>query len=293
MSVIRLMSWNVNGIRANIKKGFWDNVATLRPHILGIQETKSDATIMESGVLSHPEYAMHYHSATIKKGYSGVATLSLVGDPTKDKQLFSQSRPAPESVDLQIQGVSYGVGDAEFDQEGRLVITHYTASVAGKEVLEFSLLNGYHPQGGRGPHRVEYKIAFYARVLQIALDLRAQGKKVILCGDFNTTVTDIDLARPKENRNTTGCLPEERAALNTFFTAGFIDTFRHFYPDQAQAYTYWDQITRARERNVGWRIDYVLVDQSLLPFLQDAYICPQILGSDHCPVGIDLKIPAQ
>jgi exodeoxyribonuclease-3 len=168
--------------------------------------------------------------------------------------------------------------------EGRTVITEYqTGSGNG-----FTLINAYYPQGGRGQHRIDYKIEFYAEIFRLVQDLKNQNKKVILCGDFNTTVTDIDLARPKENRNVTGCLPEERAALNWFFEAGFVDSFRYFHPDQTGAYTYWDQITRARERNVGWRIDYFLVDQDLLPHLKSATIHEQIYGSDHCPVSIEL-----
>jgi exodeoxyribonuclease-3 len=120
--------------------------------------------------------------------------------------------------------------------------------------------------------------------------LRNQGEKVFLCGDFNTTITDIDLARPKENKNTTGCLPEEREALDWFLKDGFVDTFRHFYPDLAGQYSYWDQITRARERNVGWRIDYFLADESTLPFIKTAFILMEVVGSDHCPVGIELDI---
>ncbi len=183
-------------------------------------------------------------------------------------------------VDFQI-----GLGQEKFDVEGRVVITFY--QINGSKL---ALINAYYPQGGRGQFRIEYKIDFYRAVLAQALKLKKSGHLVILCGDFNTTVADIDLARPKENRQTTGCLPEEREALNWFFEAGFEDSFRHFYPNQAGAYTYWDQITRARERNVGWRIDYFLVDQDLLPNLKKAQIHSEIFGSDHCPVSIDLEI---
>jgi exodeoxyribonuclease III len=120
--------------------------------------------------------------------------------------------------------------------------------------------------------------------------LRDKGECVILCGDLNTTVADIDLARPKENHKTTGCLPEEREALDWFLRDGFVDSYRHFYPEKEAAYSYWDQITRARDRNVGWRIDYFLVDQKLLPYLKDAYIWSEVMGSDHCPVGVDLDL---
>jgi exodeoxyribonuclease-3 len=170
--------------------------------------------------------------------------------------------------------------------EGRLVETE-VSDLEGKYL--FTLINAYYPQGGRGPHRIEYKIEFYREVKKRTQELQKLGKKIVLCGDFNTTVGDIDLARAKENRKTTGCLPEEREALDWFLKDGFLDSFRHFYPEAADRYSYWDQITRARERNVGWRIDYFLVDKNLQENLKAADIHDQVMGSDHCPVSIELE----
>lgn len=285
--MLRLVSWNVNGIRANIKKGFWENVNILKPDVIGIQETKSDETIMRSGVVDTPIFDMVFHSCSMKKGYSGVATFhykKAVGQDELIPNILEQNDPK-----LTLISSSVGLGDEKFDIEGRVVTTKYSIVSPKTEIKNFVLINGYYPQGGRDG-RVPYKIEFYKKMHEYASNLRANGENVILCGDLNTTVGDIDLARPKENRKTTGCLPEEREALDWFLNDGFIDTFRHFYPDREGAYSYWDQITRARERNVGWRIDYFLVDKKLLPYLKDAYIWQEVMGSDHCPVGIDLDL---
>ncbi len=272
--MFRIISWNVNGIRAGIKKGFWEKLDLLQADVLGVQETKAGADIMNSGVLDNPNYNLNFHSCTMKSGYSGVATLSKKN--TWDGKL------------LEVTSNQVGLGVEDFDVEGRLILTKYKTDSA--KLPSFILINAYYPQGGRGPHRIEYKIKFYKEVKKLADKLRSEGENVFLCGDFNTTVGDIDLARPKENRKTTGCLPEEREALDWFLKDGFVDTFRHFYPTLEGQYSYWDQITRARERNVGWRIDYVLADEKLLPLIKDAFILQDVMGSDHCPVGISLDI---
>jgi exodeoxyribonuclease-3 len=273
--MIKLVSWNVNGIRAITKKGFWDNIKSISPDILGIQETKADIDIMNGGAGDNFEYSMNFHSASNRKGYSGVATyisLKWVNERLK-------------FVDWTI-----GLGIEEFDLEGRIVRAHFEYNNAKASFDKIVVINGYYPQGGRGPERIEYKIKFYKAVFDLAEDYRRKGYAVILCGDFNTTVTDIDLARPKENRKTTGCLPEEREALNWFLKGDYIDTFRHFYPDKPDMYSYWDQITRARERNVGWRIDYFIVSKELEKYLVDAEILMEIIGSDHCPVTVTLDL---
>jgi exodeoxyribonuclease III len=269
--MIRLVSYNVNGVRANIKKGLWENISSLKLDILGIQETKSDEQIMLSGVADNENFNLSFHSCSMKKGYSGVATYSK------------------KSSSIELTSSTIGVGDEKYDCEGRMVITKYQLKNPKTDIKTLTLLNGYYPQGGR-EGRVEYKIGFYKQVLELAKKLQKNGENVLLCGDLNTTVADIDLARPNENRKTTGCLPEEREALNWFVKAGFIDTFRYFYPEKANIYSYWDQITRARERNVGWRIDYFLADKKILPYIKGAFIWEKIMGSDHCPVGIDLDI---
>jgi exodeoxyribonuclease III len=286
---LKLVSWNVNGIRAVVKKGFWDNLKTINPDIWSLQETKSDGEIMDklygkhhpdkdnkSGLFTSDidleteqidDFGILWHSSTMRKGYSGVATFW-------------------KHHKVSITEYKIGIGDPTYDVEGRLVETQI-CSRDGQYL--FTLINAYYPQGGRGPHRIEYKIGFYQQVKLRTQELKKQGKKVVLCGDFNTTVSDIDLARAKENRKTTGCLPQERDALDWFIKDGFIDSFRHFYPDMPDRYSYWDQITRARERNVGWRIDYFLVDKDLENNLKSADIHDQIMGSDHCPVSIELE----
>lgn len=310
---IKLLSWNVNGIRAGLKKGLLEKIAEINPDIWCIQETKADTETM-AGLckeLGYQNYASQndslmdveksslksilWSSCSNKKGYSGVANLFT------------------ERPDLVLKNYQIGLGIEEFDVEGRVVVTEFEA---GQGKLNFALINGYYPQGGRGPHRVEYKLRFYNEINLLAKKYLDKGINVILCGDLNTTIGDIDLARPKENAKTTGCLPEERVALNwlvndTFFDPNklvisnpdfqkfadlkvdkidLVDTFRHFYPDLEGKYSYWDQITRARERNVGWRIDYFLADKGLLPKLKSATILDQVMGSDHAPVILEIEI---
>lgn len=273
--MLNLISWNVNGIRAAVKKGFWEKVSDIKADILGVQETKAGPEIMEAGAGDNVDFVTKYHSCTMKAGYSGVAILT-------------KKKACDDKIKLEIISSQAGLGIEEFDVEGRFVMTKY--KTGSEKLPHFTLINCYYPQGGRGPERIEYKIEFYKKVKEVASKLRASGEKIFLCGDFNTTVGDIDLARPKENRKTTGCLPEEREALDWFLKDGFVDTFRHFYPDLVGQYSYWDQITRARDRNVGWRIDYFLADETTLPFIKDAFILADVMGSDHCPVGISLDI---
>ena len=179
-------------------------------------------------------------------------------------------REAPLNVEM-------GLGIEEFDREGRTIIAEYS---------DFVLLNSYFPNGSRDHNRVPYKLAFYDAFLDKCEALRAAGKRVIFCGDVNTAHREIDLARPKENQNVTGFLPEERAWLDKIISLGYVDTFRHFYPDLAEQYTWWHQVTFARARNVGWRIDYFFAAPEALPMVVDAFILPDVMGSDHCPVGL-------
>lgn len=301
LTTLRLVSWNINGIRATIRKQTWPDIVSLKPDIVSVQEIKATHEFMDTHEAQREDYYLDYTFATIRKGYSGVATYLHTGTfdhlhssslASLDDQhtlplntVDSNSSTEYETKPWHIQHVYIGLGSEEFDNEGRLV-THILYNPELNRTIAY--INGYYPQGGRGPHRIEYKIAFYQRVHALCEQYRQQGYSVILCGDFNTTVTDIDLARPKENRKTTGCLPEEREALNLFLQGGYTDTFRYLYPDMPDKYTYWDQITRARDRNVGWRIDYFIISNDLLDNLTDAYIWSDIMGSDHCPVGIDL-----
>jgi exodeoxyribonuclease-3 len=345
----KLYSFNVNGIRAIGKKGFWEWLESAQPDILAIQETKADDEIMRGLLSGHPNinltlldnqiidpsvnssashkpqllasnsgfnkilkqvqdgkglaqgdkggvlggestgklnYHLFWHSCSMKKGYSGTA-IFFKPEIFKNVEIFT------------------GLGNPKFDVEGR---------ITGLKTEHFTLINGYYPQGGR-EGRVPYKLEFYQELHDLVKRLENQGEKVVLCGDFNTTLQDIDLARPKENRKTTGCLPEERVAFSWILkpehfdvsqlqvtnpefsnleqkkieSLGFIDSFRHFFPDLKDKYSYWDQITRARERNVGWRIDYFNISPKLLPNLKSAQILDQITGSDHCPVEVELE----
>ncbi len=259
MSTFRLISWNVNGIRAVLKKGFWEIVENdLKPDILCLQETKADDSIMASGVLEKDGYDLAWHSCQLRKGYSGVATLSKI--PAQEKKA--------------------GLGLASFDPEGRVVVSDFG---------HFVLLNVYFPNGGKGPHRVEYKLKFYAACLDYCEKLRRSGKKIIITGDFNTAHQEIDLHDPKNNHKTTGFMPEERAWLDKLVTHGYHDTFRVLHPEQANIYTWWDLRTRSRDKNKGWRIDYFFASEELLPNIQEAFILPEVQGSDHCPVGLLVK----
>jgi len=256
--IITLLSWNVNGIRSAVRKGF-DNFLTVeKPTILGLQEIKiSDEARVKHG-LAFPDWKEYWHPAS-RPGYSGTAVLSGL---------------EPVSVKMEF-------GDAILSAEGRLVELDFES---------FVFLNVYFPNGKSGPERLEYKMAFYRAFLKHLLSLKRAGRAVIFCGDVNTAHTELDLARPKENAKVSGFLPIEREWIDEVVSAGFIDTFRHFFPEKRDCYSWWDQKSRARERNVGWRIDYFFISQDLLPKLEEAMILSEVEGSDHCPVGIKLKL---
>lgn len=261
---IRIFSWNVNGIRAISKKGLYDWIENEKPDVLCIQETKAlrdqvEADKAASGLLNLKGYESCWFSAE-KKGYSGVATFSNI--------------PGFQSAG----GFVKDDPEHKFNTEGRVVVSEFD---------DFVLWNVYFPNGGRGPERVQYKLDFYEHCLKIWEKTRKK-KKLIICGDFNTAHKEIDLARPKENVKTSGFLPEERAFLDKIFSMGYVDIFRRFNQEAGQ-YTYWDQITRARLRNVGWRIDFFVVTDDTVPFIKNAFIMQDIMGSDHCPLGIELS----
>ncbi|MGL4758137.1 MAG: exodeoxyribonuclease III [Patescibacteria group bacterium] len=258
-----IMTWNINGIRASIKKGLWDKIDIIKPDVFCFQETKADTLIMETADIQHLEYDLVFNSCKIKKGYSGVANFY-----SKDVNIIEHDKLLHEQ---------------QFDDEGR-----YCSTLIEYKNTKLAIVNCYYPQGGR-EYRIPFKLDFYKAILKKSLEFKSMGYKCILLGDFNTTFADIDLARPKENRQTTGCLPEEREVLNDFVKAGFVDVFREFYPDKEAVYSYWDQITRARERNVGWRIDFFLVDSELKDSIEDVEYLMDTMGSDHCPVIINLK----
>jgi exodeoxyribonuclease III len=252
----KLISWNVNGIRAAERKGFLDWLSSSGADVVAVQETKAHPDQLSPGLLAPAGYQSAWNAAE-KKGYSGTVTYSKI---------------APGRVVT-------GLGELRFDTEGRVVI---------HEFEPFVFFNIYFPNGGRGPDWVAHKLAFYRRFLDVARDYMHAGRSVIATGDFNTAYAEIDLARPKENVDHSGFMPEERRGLGEFFEAGLIDTFRHLHPDLVK-YSWWDQVTRARERNVGWRLDYFLVSANLKENILSADIHEEVLGSDHCPVSLVLS----
>jgi len=251
----RLISWNVNGIRALWRKGFEAWLGQQSPDILCLQETKAQADQLPPSLLQPFGY-YSYWDYPERKGYSGVAIYS---------------RTPPEDV-------RRGFGVDRFDAEGRVLVGRYT---------DFTLFNVYFPNGKMGPDRLQYKLDFYDAFLDHLLARRAYGERIVVCGDFNTAHHEIDLARPKDNARTSGFLPEERAWMDRLVGNGFIDAFRRFNT-QPGNYTWWDLKTGARDRNVGWRLDYFFVSADLVDSLVDASIMGDVTGSDHCPVGLTL-----
>jgi exodeoxyribonuclease-3 len=256
MKKIRLLSWNVNGIRAIQKKGFIDWFKNENPDILCLQETKAHPDQLDDALKNVDGYESHF-SAAEKKGYSGVVT-------------YTKIKPV---------NVQNGLGIKKFDSEGRFIITEFD---------EFTLFNIYFPNGKASEERLHYKMEFYETFLKHCKKLLKEGKKIVVCGDVNTAHKEIDLARPKENSQTSGFLPQEREWIDKFLAAGFIDTFRIFNQEPEQ-YTWWDMVTRARERNVGWRIDYFYISENLKKNITSATIHSSVMGSDHCPIEIELK----
>lgn len=254
--MIKLLSWNVNGIRAAEKKGFPAWLQKESPDILCVQETKAQPDQLSPALLNPPNYHTFWNSA-VRKGYSGVATF------TKQKPIASRT----------------GFDVPRFDEEGRVVETEFS---------DFTLLNIYFPNGKASEERLQYKMEFYEEVLKYFEKLRKKKKKLIITGDVNTAHQPIDLKRPKENEMISGFLPIERAWIDKFLSKGYIDTLRVFRKEP-DLYTWWDMKTGARERNVGWRIDYFYISEDLKSNLKDAFILPEVMGSDHCPVGIKLK----
>jgi len=253
---LKLISWNVNGIRALEKKGFSDWLQSCGADIVMLQETKCNPEQL-SEALCRPDGFYAEWCAAEKRGYSGVATFS------RTEALAAR-----------------GLSEARFDTEGRVLISTFPA---------FTLFNIYFPSGSSGLERVGFKLDFYRRFLEVVREYIARSVRVVVAGDLNTAYAEIDLARPRENRKTSGFLPEERAALGEFFDAGLVDTFRHVRPAEAK-YSWWSQVTNARARNIGWRLDYFFVSQNLLPYVVDADIHPEVLGSDHCPVSLTLAL---
>lgn len=256
---MKIISWNVNGIRAWQKKGYLEWFLSESPDMFCLQETKAHPEQLTEDLRNPQGYHSYFDHSKGRKGYSGVAIYSKV---------------KPEKID-------YGLGVKALDQEGRFIALHFK---------DFVLINTYFPNGGGGPVRLKFKLDYYKAYLKYAEALRKKGKKIIFCGDINTAHTEIDLARPKENVSHTGFLPIERAWLDKVVGAGYIDVFRHFYPNKTGAYTYWDMYSFARDRNVGWRIDYFFVTPDLIKKVKKIEILSEVYGSDHCPILLEIGL---
>ena len=254
---IKIYSWNVNGIRAIQNKGFMMWFEKSGGDIICLQETKAQPEQIDDSLKNVKGYESYWFSAE-KKGYSSVA-------------IYTGIKPV---------NVKNGFDNPVFDIEGRAIMAEYE---------NFVLANVYFPNGGRGPERVKYKLDFYDELF-FYLEKNYRGRKgIIVVGDYNTAHKEIDLARPKENVKTSGFLPEEREWIDRLINLGYTDVFRNFNkkPDQ---YTYWDQISRARDRNIGWRIDYFLVTDDITDRIKKAEIHSKVMGSDHCPISIELSL---
>jgi exodeoxyribonuclease-3 len=255
---MKLISWNVNGLRALHRKGSWDWLIQQSPDIFCLQETKAHPNQLPEDVRNPLGYFPYFDHSKEKKGYSGVA-------------LYTKKKPLH---------VEHGIGIAEFDAEGRTLVADFG---------DFVVLTAYFPNGGGGPNRLDYKMRYYKAFLEYIDNLKKQGKAVIFCGDVNTAHTAMDIARPKENENHTGFLPMERAWIDQVLEHGYTDIWRQRNSKKVQ-YTWWDMKTHARDRDIGWRIDYFFVDSNSVSRVTGATIYTDIHGSDHCPVSLDIDL---
>jgi exodeoxyribonuclease III len=254
---LRILSWNVNGIRAILKKGAWDWVKIQEADVVCLQEIKGSPTQLPD---EHTNFFSGYEpiwNPAVRPGYSGVATF----------------------LKKPVSHFSLGLDEVRFDVEGRVIQTIHN---------DFRLFNIYFPNGQRDHERLSFKLDFYAHLLEFCDILHSKGEKIIICGDFNTAHKEIDLKNPKENEKTSGFLPEERAWVDRYLEHNFVDIYRLVYPDKIQ-YTWWTYITNARARNVGWRLDYFLISSELVSRVRDVLIHDDVLGSDHCPVSLELS----
>ncbi len=251
---MKLISWNVNGIRACVNKGFEDFFMKEQADIFCIQETKCQPEQID---LTFPNYYSYWNSAE-KKGYSGTA-------------IFSKKEPI---------SVTYGIGREEHDKEGRIITLEFEG---------FYLVNNYTPNAKRELERLDYRQVWEDEIRNYLLNLN-KTKPVIMCGDLNVAHQEIDLKNPKSNRGNAGFTDEERKKMTLLLQAGFTDSFRFLYPEKENAYSWWSYMGRAREKNVGWRIDYFIVSNDVKEKIQEASIYSEVLGSDHCPVGLEIAI---
>ena len=259
---LTLHSWNVNGLRAVLKKGFREYIDRYRPDILCLQETKLSPEVLEQEALDFGYPHFHYHCAD-KKGYSGTAILA-------------QQAPSKVTYDLP---VTTDTPSEQHPREGRVITFEYPS---------FFLVNGYTPNAQAQLARLPYRYDTWEPDYRSYLQSLSKRKSVIACGDFNVAHQEIDLSRPQGNRRNPGFTDEERTRFTELLGSGFIDTYRHQYPERTGAYTWWSYRTNARARNIGWRIDYFLLSKELLPHFKEAAIHPEVEGSDHCPVSLSL-----
>ncbi len=250
---MKIISWNVNGLRACITKGFFDFLNKENPDIICLQETKMQKEQADFKVEGYHEY---WYSA-VKKGYSGTA-------------IFSKIEPI---------NVSYGIGIEEHEHEGRIITAEYE---------DFFLVCVYVPNAQADLKRIDYRMKFEDDFREYLNKLK-ETKEVIMCGDLNVAHNPIDLKNPKSNVGNPGYSYEERGKMTELLESGFVDSFRHFYPEKEFAYSWWSYRGQARANNTGWRIDYFIVSPNLVDKMEDSYILPEVLGSDHCPVGIIIK----
>ncbi len=254
---MRIVTWNVNGLRAALNKGAWQWVQENGADAICFQEIKATPAQLSAEQHALFQDFCAYWNPAQRAGYSGVVT-------------FARQKP----LDIQL-----GMGIPDFDNEGRLIRTQFP---------DFQLFNIYFPNGKRDQGRVDFKLEFYASLLAILDQMHAEKQRIVLCGDFNTAHREIDLRNPKANSIYSGFLPEERAWIDTYLQHGFVDPFRALYPERVQ-YTWWTYRMGAREKNVGWRIDYFLVSEGLMPSVKDIITHDQVGGSDHCPVELILS----
>ena len=257
---LKLVSWNVNGIRAAMKKDFMASLKKMNADIVCLQETKISEDQRTAEMMDVKGYESFWSDSTVKKGYSGVA-------------VYTRLKPVE---------VNYGIGIPEYDNEGRILEIVYDS---------FRLYSVYFPNGQKDDDRLKYKLNFYQAFFDYLEPLKKQGVPLVITGDYNTAHNEIDLRHPKPNSKRSGFLRIERDWLDKIIEMGYVDTFRHLYPDTIK-YSWWSYRMNARKNNTGWRIDYFFVSQSVIDkkWLEDAFIDNDIFGSDHCPVGLDLTI---
>jgi exodeoxyribonuclease-3 len=253
-----LYTWNVNGARSVYRKGFVDWLERTAPDLLFLQEVRAEHGQVPGPMAHPPGYTVWWNPSRVRRGYSGTA-------------LYARERPL---------AVEFGTGTKKYDGEGRTILAEFGS---------FHVAGCYFPNGGNEHRRVPFKLGFYNAFLRRCEALR-RDKPVLFCGDVNTAHREIDLARPAANRNTTGFLPEERMHLDKWERRGWVDAFRHFHPGEAGHYTWWSMRQRSRERNVGWRLDYFWVAQELMGRVRRCFHAPEVQGSDHCPVGLELEV---